>query len=215
MISAKILRRYKLLKYAAEKTGNDWRKLGKVDSKVLNAPRNRRGHEPEVYRTVVDFYHRDDVSTVLPGKWDSKSIPNRKGKRVKVQKRALNDYLSNLHEKLKAEKPHLKCSFTTFARMWPANFTLANFIDRRSCLSTQHQNLALKLKMLKRLNKTVSSSPDLFQKAFKTVEEVNNIFKDFEVWESTFEEWKKLPIAIKKKIWRRKDRSKDENHSTN
>ena len=69
--------------------------------------------------------------------------------------------------------------------------------------------------MLKRLNKTVSSSPDLFQKAFKTVEEVNNIFKDFEVWESTFEEWKKLPIAIKKKIWRRKDRSKDENHSTN
>ena len=95
------------MKYAAAKTGNDQRRLGKVDSKVLNAPRNRRGHDPEVYRTVVDFYHRDDVSTVLPGKWDSKSIPNQKGKRVKVQKRALNNYLSNLYEKLKAQKPHL------------------------------------------------------------------------------------------------------------
>ena len=41
LISGKILQKYKLLKYAAAKTGNDRRKLGKVDSKVLNAPRNR------------------------------------------------------------------------------------------------------------------------------------------------------------------------------
>ena len=41
----------------------------------------------------VLFYLRDDVSTALPGKRDTKKIAKRKC----IQQRTLNDYLSNLH----------------------------------------------------------------------------------------------------------------------
>ena len=42
------------------------------------------------------------------------------------------------------------CSFTSFAGMRPKNFALANFANRRTSLCTQHQNCALKLKMLRK-----------------------------------------------------------------
>ena len=88
---------------------------------------------------------RDDASAVLPRKRDVRSIR----KATRLQKRVLNDYLSDLFQKFIAEKPHVKISFSSFAKMRPANYIIANFADRRSFLCTQHQNVALKLKMLK------------------------------------------------------------------
>ena len=161
LLSGKILRKYKLLTYVAKKTGNDRRKMGKETSKVLRVTRNKRGFDPDVHKQVIEFYHRDDVSTPLPGKKDAKSVKVKQRKRVKIQKRTLNDYLSNLFQKLIAEKPSIKLCFATFARIRPANFMLANFVNRRSCLCTQHQNLGLKLKMLKKKNKAVPSHPDV------------------------------------------------------
>ena len=200
LISGKILRKYKLLKYTAEKTGNDRRKMGKETSKVLNVCRKNRGFDQNIYKEVIDFFNRDYVSTALPGKKDVISLTNKTRKRVKIQK--LNDYLSNLYQKLITEKPSLKLSFATFARMTPANFMLANFVNRRSCLCTQHQNLALKLKMLKRHNNAVPSHPDLFLKHFQTPEDVLNIFKNCETNQFNYGEWKKVPITIKNEIWR-------------
>ena len=61
-LSGKILRKYKLLTYAAKKTGNDRRKMGRETSKVLRVTRNKRGFDPNVHKQVIEFYHRDDVS---------------------------------------------------------------------------------------------------------------------------------------------------------
>ena len=95
VISGKLLRKYKLIKYASKKTKNDRKKMGKRKSKVIDFEQKKRGFYPEIYEHVKIFYYRD-VSTALPGKRDCKSI--RKGTRL--QKRVLNDYLSNLHRKM-------------------------------------------------------------------------------------------------------------------
>ena len=167
ILSGKILRKYKLIKCAAAKTGCERRKLCRSKSKVLNFEKNKRGFDPDVYEQVLEFYARDDVSTALPGKRDAKKVKKRK---ARLQKRSLNDYLSNLYEKLKAEEPYLKVSFSSFAKMRPANYVLANFVNRRLCLCTKHQNVALKLKMLKTHNKTVPVNPELFIKNFSSNE---------------------------------------------
>ena len=117
-----------------KKTENDLRKMGKRKSKIIDFEQKKRGFDPEIYEHVKTFSYRDDVSTALPGKRDCKSI--RKG--TSLQKRVLNYYLSSLHRKMIAEKPDLKLSFATFARMRSVNFVLANFVNRRSCLCTQH-----------------------------------------------------------------------------
>ena len=71
-----------------------------MSSKIVNIPDNKCGFDPETYAKVFDFYARDDNSTALPGKRGVKSI-----KKIKFRKRSLNDHLSNLYQKLKAEKP--------------------------------------------------------------------------------------------------------------
>ena len=114
---------------------------------------------------------RDDVSTTLSRKRDIKSIC----RGTRLQKRALNDYLGNFFQKFIAEKPHVKVSFSTFAKMRLSNYILANFVNRRSCLSTQHQNVALKLKMLKRHNKEVPSHPNDFIKNCNCQQDIDMI----------------------------------------
>ena len=185
----------KLIRYTASKTGSNRRKLSKVSSKVLNIPTNKRGFDQDIYQKVREFYARDDNSTALPGKRDVKST--RRGTRL--QKRALNDYLGNLFQKIMAENPNLKLSFATFARMRPANYVLANFVNRRSCLCTQHQNIALKLKMLNKINKVVPTHPDVFIKNNVSHEDINKIFESCNVTEYKYEEWRKVPITIKTK----------------
>ena len=69
ILCGKILRKYKLIKYAAAKTGSDRRKLCQSKSKVLNFEKNKRGFDPDVYKQVLGFY---DGSTALPGTRDAK-----------------------------------------------------------------------------------------------------------------------------------------------
>ena len=160
MVSGNILKKYRLIGYAATKTNTDRRKLSKVKSKVVNPTKSNTGFEPKLYKTVVDFHYRDEVSAALPGKRDAKKV--KQGK-PRIQKRVLNDFLSNLHQKFVSEHINMSCSFTSFTRMRPKNFVLADFANRRTCLCTQHQNFALKLKMLKKYT-PVPTNPETFVK---------------------------------------------------
>jgi len=91
---------------------------------------------------------------------------------------------------MKTEKPFMKLSFSHFARMRRANFMLANFVNRRSCLCTQHLKL-------KRQSNLIPSHPDVFIKSFKTEDEILNILNECSNKEFSYEEWKKVPIEIK------------------
>ena len=160
LLSGKVLKKYRLLRYAARKTGTNRRKLSKVSGKIINCVKPKRGFEPVLHAKVLDFYHRDDVSTALPGKRDAKK---HKMKKICIQKRVLNDYLSNLYEKFITENTDLKCSLATFARMRPSYFVLLNFSNRKTCLCTYHQNFALMLKMLKK-HINIPTRPETFIK---------------------------------------------------
>ena len=78
LVGGKILKKYRLLRYAATKTGTDRRKLSKVNHKMLNRAKTKRGFEPTLYAKVLEFYNRDDVSTALPGKRDAKKHKKKK-----------------------------------------------------------------------------------------------------------------------------------------
>ena len=191
LVSGKILKKYRLLRYAASKTSTDRRKLSKVNGKVISTIKQKKGFEPVLNKKVLDFYNRDDVSTALPGKKDAKKV---KRKRKLVQKRVLNGYLNNLYQTFMSENIEIKCSFSTFARARPSNVILANFANRKTCLCTQHQNLALKLKMLKKY-KPVPTNPEAFVKY--SDEKILSILESINEESFTFNIWKKVEIVNK------------------
>lgn len=193
IISGEILKKYRLLRYAATKTATDRRKLSKVQNKVINPTKSKRGFEPKVYAAVINFYNRDDVSTALPGKRDAKKVKTGK---PRIQKRVLNDYLNNLHQKFVAEHINMSCSFASFARMRPKNFVLANFANRRTCLCTQHQNYALKLKMLRKFT-PVPTNPEAFVK--NSDEKISSIIHNIKENDFTYDVWKKVEVTYKGK----------------
>ena len=200
MISGKILRKYKLVHYAARRTNADRRKLSKGLSKVINPNKSKRGFEPNLYKVVINFYNRDNVSTALCVKRDAKKV--KQGK-PRIQKWVLNNYLSNLHQKLVSEHTNMSCSFISFARMRVKNFVLTNFANRRTCLYTQHQNYALKLKMLRKY-KCIPKKPKAFVKY--SHQKISSIVGNIKPEDFTYEIWKKVEVVYKGKTskkWKR------------
>ena len=78
----------------------------------------------------------------------------------------------------------MPCSFTSFTRMRPKNFVLANFANRRTCLCTQHQNFALKLKMLKKYA-PVPTNPEAFVKY--SDQKISSIIDDIQQKDFTYD----------------------------
>ena len=193
IISGRILKKYRLLKYAAEKTGTNRMKLSKVHSKFLTVNKKSRETNKSLKNDVIEFYCRDDVSTALPGKRDSKKV-----KKSRFQKRTLNDFLSNLHGKFLGEYPNHQISLSTFARLRPPYCILANFTNRNSCLCTKHQNVALKLKMLKQKRVVETQNPDALIRSC-TEEQLEDKFKLISEQTVRFEVWKKCTVQFQTK----------------
>ena len=127
----------------------------------------------------------------MPGKKDAKIIE--KGT-PKIQKRILNDYLSNLYDKFVAQYPEDRLSFASFCRMRPSNYLLVNFTMQTACLCTHHQNMALKLKSLKLLKIVDTQNPDVFVKQ-NTAADVDAVIRKItETGEDkiAYDIWKKL-----------------------
>ena len=110
-----------------KKTGTNRKKLFKAQNKSLSF-KQKKGKAHPAIDNVVSFYLRDDVSIALPGKRDTKKIAKRK----RIQKRTLNDYLSNLQTKFLEEFPQHEISLSTFARLRPSYCMLAKFTNRHS-----------------------------------------------------------------------------------
>ena len=184
VISGKIFRKYKLIHYAKRRTNTDRRKLSKGLSMVINP--NEKNEREDLYKAVINFYNRDDVSIALPGKRNAIKI---KQVKPRIQKRVLNNYLSNLHQKSVYEHTNMSCSLASFARMRPKNFVLANFANRRTCLCTQHQNDALKLKMLRKYT-GIPTNPKAF--IIYSDQKISSIIDNIKQQDFTYDIWKKL-----------------------
>ena len=100
IISGSIVKNYKQMKT-----------LVKVKSIKLRNVRKKPSTEKGVQAKVIDFFKSDDNSRMMPGKKDAKRIEKDS---PRLQKRILNDYLSNLYEKFTTEHPEHPLSFSSF-----------------------------------------------------------------------------------------------------
>ena len=146
-------------------TETNRRKLSKVKAKSIKICKLRKKPliEKGIHAKVLEYFGRDDNSWMMPGKKDSKIIE--KGT-PKIQKRILNDYLSNLFltNLLHSIQTIVCLSFASFYRVRPSNYLLVNFPTRTACLCTRHLIMALKLKSLKLFKIVDTQNPDVFVK---------------------------------------------------
>ena len=90
----------------------------------------------------------------------------------------------------------MPCSFTSFARMRPKKFLLANVANRRTCLCTQHENYALKLKILRKYT-GIPTNPEVFFKY--SDQKISSIMVNIKQQDFTYNIWKKVEVVYKSK----------------
>ena len=80
--------------------------------------------------------------------------------------------------------------------MRPKNFALANFANRRTCLCTQHQNYALKLKVLRKYT-SIPTKPEAFVKY--SDQKISSIIENIKQQDFTYDTWKNVKLCTKTK----------------
>ncbi|XP_069139329.1 uncharacterized protein [Argopecten irradians] len=134
--------------------------------------------------SVTEFLEREDNSTTLPGKRDTKTE-----NLEKKQKNVLSDYMKNLYGKYRFENPDKKISKSQFYALRPQHVVLANFASRKTCLCSRHQNMALKLRALIAKGVRCSKNPD---ECVKDKDTIIQQIRDLEVTEISYKHWKKV-----------------------
>ena len=115
--------------------------------KVFKLKKSKRGFGSKLHESVVDFYGKNDNSTALPGKGTLKTVNVINAQAPKESPEWL---LKQSLLKVCCRKPKSQPIISTFARMRLSFYVLANFVNRCSCLCTQHENMASKLKLWKK-----------------------------------------------------------------
>ncbi|CAG2223343.1 unnamed protein product [Mytilus edulis] len=193
VITGKAIRDHKCIRRLSYDIKVNRKQLMKIKSKREKEKKKTRmkAAREDLRSKVLVFLERDDNSTCLPGKRD-----NKKDGKEKKQKRVLNDYLDNLHQKFLSENVLTKLSVSVFRRFRPANYVLASFGNRRTCLCQRHQNMALKVRTLKALNITTTSNPDQLIRQM-TDEEVLAKITELEDEKIKYSEWKRVDVEEK------------------
>ena len=94
--------------------------------------------------------------------------------------------------------------------MRPKNFVLANFANRRTCLSTQYQNYALKLKMLRKYT-GIPTNPEAFVKY--SDQKISSIIDNIKQQDFTYDIGKKVEVVYKGKT-SKKNENDHPNHQS-
>ncbi|XP_072384718.1 uncharacterized protein [Diabrotica undecimpunctata] len=96
---------------------------------------------------ISSFFEKDEVSRLCPGKKDTVTY-----KKIKKQKRYLNDSLKNLFILFKAKHPEVKVSYSRFCRFRPFWVLFPTEKNRETCLCIIHENFTLLVTKLKSLH---------------------------------------------------------------
>lgn len=130
LVSGKILKKYRGMKYISNETKLNRHRLAKVKSKQLTPNRRQRlvDHQERMRKLVQGFLSRDDNSRILQGKNDIKKNQDS----IMQPKRTLTDYLESLHQKLCMENSQIKISRATVCRYQPTHIRTVSFALRRT-----------------------------------------------------------------------------------
>lgn len=99
---------------------------------------------------VQNFYVRDDISRMLPGKKDYVSVKLPDGKRGHRQKRLLLFKIGEAHELFK-EESNVQIGKSKFAELRPPQVIPSSAFDQEVCICKYHENIDLILQGLSRL----------------------------------------------------------------
>lgn len=117
---------------------------------ILGLPEKKKGKNlsDETMKRIQAFYQDEQVSRILPGKKDYKSVRSKSGERVQHQKYLLLGNLKELHQKWRQDgNPDV--GFSTFAALRPPWCILAGAQGTHSiCVCTHHQNPKLMIAAL-------------------------------------------------------------------
>ena len=199
VISGKVVKKYRLVRKLGNdlqmnRKGLDFRKGKAV---VVQVKKRLFETRARLKRKVASFFEEDDNSICLPGKADTKTVG-----REKLQKRVLNDYLHNLHQKYLAQNPEETISLSVFCRLRPKHILLASFGSRKTCLCQKHENMCLKLKALKALCVTTTTNADAFVRENTTASVIEKLEK-LPHEQICFAEWKRVDVSAKGRTFKR------------
>ena len=111
---------------------------------------SQKGHsreaEEETKMKVKEFFERDGVSCLCPGKKDCVSVKLEDGRKEKVQKRPLLSNLKEIYQHFLTENPAVKVGFSTFAMLRPKwCVPVVSSGTHNVFVCTYHQNVKLML----------------------------------------------------------------------
>lgn len=99
---------------------------------------------------AIDFYYNDDISRILPGKKDVKSVKDAlTNKKVKLQKRLLMYNLREVYELFKTDNPNETIGLSTFCQLRPEEVQTVGSKDQEVCCCPYCENVAFLLKKCK------------------------------------------------------------------
>lgn len=113
---------------------------------ILSSPNPKPGKslDSTTVQHVLDFYNRDDVSRVMPGKKDVVAVRMENQQKVHLQKRLVLTNLNELYQMFKTEYASHKIGFSKFCELRPQNCILAGKSGTHTvCVCTLHQNVKL------------------------------------------------------------------------
>ena len=135
--------------------GNKRRKLGFEEERKKSDALSE-----EEIKEVQDFYLRDDISRMFPGKKDYRSVKNPDGNREHQQKRQLLYKIGELHQLFKKESS-LKIEKSKFAELRPPQVIPLSQIDQEVCICIYHENIDLILQGISKFTTQSLSSEEL------------------------------------------------------
>ncbi|WAR17901.1 hypothetical protein MAR_032495, partial [Mya arenaria] len=118
-VGLRILKKYRCLSSLSKQMEKDW-----LNCTLKNVCRTFRQNYGQ---TVVDFTEREDNSTTLPRKRDTKRTED-----GTKQNRTLNNYLHNMYDKFRIENPSIEISKTSFLRIQPKHILYSCFSSRKT-----------------------------------------------------------------------------------
>lgn len=199
VLSGKVLKKYRLQGQIKNLITYKQNRKWQTTKKILLYERKSRKNilSDEVSEQVTNFFERDDVSRMCPGKKEFK----RKGP-IRKQKRLLMLTMKEAYRKY-MQCSSIKMSYPTFRRGKPFWVTPPTKSDRETCLCIKHENFGLLVAKMNTLKMFLTKETHLFNilKEDKIEINVSNTQESvsYHQWQSRNEE---RLINEKKKILR-------------
>lgn len=142
IMAGKILKKYRLLKMARTEFGFSAKRMRNNEkrSAALKYTRKKQKNSitTDTEEKIKQFLERDENSRATTGKKETVTQ-----KKMKKQKRFLNEPMAILHEKFKKEYPDIQISYSEFCKKRPFWIIKPTIKDRDTCICKTHANMQL------------------------------------------------------------------------